>query len=294
LLAAACYEAAVGAADVRVARQRLGEGLAAVDRSIALSPDSSEAHVVRADILGELGRVQECLSALDEARRLGASDQMIFHKRALARMDGEPSGALADFDRALALNPDHVPARRDRGFLKLALGDLLAGWADHEWLRERACDHHYFMATAPQWQGEPLGGERLLVNAEHGLGDTFQFVRYLRLIENQGAVITLAVPEAARRLLAASFPGISVTGFDFHASLMSLPSVFGTTLETIPANVPYLSADAALVAKWRQIIGTEGFRVGIVWQGNPAYQRDRFRSIPLLPSRRLPPCQASA
>ena len=141
-----------------------------------------------------------------------------------------------------------------------------------------------------QWQGEPLAGKRLVVYSERGIGDTFQFVRYLRLLAATGARITLAVPEACRRLLAANFPSIGAGSIevalridcDYHVSLLSLPAIFNTTLESVPRDVPYLSADAALVAKWRQLLGSEGFRVGIAWQGNPSYQRDRERSIPLI------------
>ena len=67
-----------------------------------------------------------------------------------------------------------------------------------------------------------------------------------------------------------------------QASLVSLPGIFGTTLETIPATVPYLVADPELVAMWkRELAAFEGFKIGIVWQGNPQFRKDRFRSIPL-------------
>jgi hypothetical protein len=62
---------------------------------------------------------------------------------------------------------------------------------------------------------------------------------------------------------------------------MSLPAVFGTTLATVPAKVPYLSVDPSRVAKWARRIGGHGFRVGVVWQGNRNYTRDRERSVPL-------------
>ena len=124
----------------------------------------------------------------------------------------DPAGALADFDRARALNPDHAQARRDRAFLKLSLGDWPAGWADHEGrLKERDHPHNTFMKMAPQWQGEPLAGKRLLVYSEQGDGETFQFCRYLRLIENSGA--RDHADGATRRcgaLLAENFPGIDV------------------------------------------------------------------------------------
>ncbi|MCR4282694.1 MAG: hypothetical protein NUV72_06680, partial [Bauldia sp.] len=141
-------------------------------------------------------------------------------------------------------------------------------------------------ALAPLWRGENLEGTKLLVYAEQGHGDTIQFTRYLPEIAERGGTLTLLVQEPLRRLYEANFPGIDVTrslgmrsGFDYQISLMSLPFVFGTTLETIPQNVPYLHADPARAEKWRERIGVDGFRVGIAWQGNPTYGRDRDRSI---------------
>jgi hypothetical protein len=69
--------------------------------------------------------------------------------------------------------------------------------------------------------------------------------------------------------------------FDLHCPLMSLPGVFGATLDSIPADVPYLAAEPERVAAWAERIGTEGFRIGIAWQGNPAAPAELGRSAPL-------------
>src|SRR5262249_2588049 len=55
-----------------------------------------------------------------------------------------------------------------------------------------------------------------------------------------------------------------------------------TTLETVPADVPYLSADPDRVAAWRRELGGDAaFKVGIAWQGSPTFAGDRLRSVPL-------------
>jgi ADP-heptose:LPS heptosyltransferase len=70
--------------------------------------------------------------------------------------------------------------------------------------------------------------------------------------------------------------------FDVHAPLLSVPGILKTTPETIPANVPYLVAKSSLLDQWqKKLLPSGGFKVGINWQGNPRYPRDRFRSIPL-------------
>jgi hypothetical protein len=134
-----------------------------------------------------------------------------------------------------------------------------------------------------------LARRTLLLHAEQGLGDTLQFVRYAKLAEQQNGDIVVEVQPALMPLLTASgFRGLIPRGsplprFDVQAALMSMPRICGTTLETVPANVPYLAADSRLVENWRERLRSlPGLKVGIAWQGSPGYRFDRFRSIPLV------------
>jgi len=329
LLAAERYEDSLALADELVARDgadaaahaararallklmRLDEGLLAIEEAIRLAPNENDFHVIKGTLLNEAGRAEESLAAIEEARRLGATGIRFFLARAVTHATlGDPDEALADFERVLAIDPQDVEARYNRAFLQVAIGNWAAGWSDYEWrLRQRHHAHNTYVRLAPQWRGEPLTGKRLLVYAEQGHGDTLQFVRYLRSIEHDPGAITLVAPEATCQLLADNLPDVDVTaslgmrtGFDYQVSLMSLPAIFGTTLETVPKNVPYLHADAEHVAKWRERLGGAGFRIGIVWQGSRKYARDRDRSIPLaeyaplaaVPSVRLISVQAMA
>jgi hypothetical protein len=127
----------------------------------------------------------------------------------------------------------------------------------------------------------------VLVLNDHGLGDTIQFFRYLPLMVAAGVETTFVCPPRLRRLLSSkakvrfadSPPGGEP--FDAQTAISSLPRAFGTRLETIPAAIPYLSAEPALREIWLKRIGAEGFKVGIVWQGNPNPEADRGRSMPL-------------
>jgi hypothetical protein len=76
--------------------------------------------------------------------------------------------------------------------------------------------------------------------------------------------------------------GEALPPFDLHVPLLSLPHRFGTTLATVPATVPYLTADSALMEKWRAYFqGVGEFKVGLVWQGNRYHPWDQVRSAPL-------------
>jgi hypothetical protein len=128
--------------------------------------------------------------------------------------------------------------------------------------------------SAPLWKGEAIGDRTILLHAEQGLGDTIQFCRYAPLMVCGGGTI-LEVPAPLVRLLS-RLPGVSeivasgngLPPFDLHCPLLSLPHAFGTTLDTIPAATPYLSADPALAANWQErLVGLDGLRIGLVWAG---------------------------
>ncbi|KAF0112788.1 MAG: TPR domain-containing protein [Rhodospirillaceae bacterium] len=136
------------------------------------------------------------------------------------------------------------------------------------------------------WTGESLSGWTILVVGEQGLGDVIQFVRYVPLLVERGARVVLVVHPILKSLLNSSLDAsVVVTGldelpplFDVFCSLLSLPRVFGTTLHSIPAAVPYLRPPPALVEVWRERLGTAGIKIGLVWRGNPSQTNDHNRS----------------
>ena len=179
----------------------------------------------------------------------------------------------------------------------LARGDLAAGWDEYEWRWKTPQMVNYQRGFAqPLWLGEPAEGRTLLIYAEQGFGDTLQFCRYVPMAAERGARIILEVPRHLFRLMH-SLPGVTqvvahgetLPPFDLQCPMLSLPLALGTTtLEAIPATVPYLHADTMQVAAWRArlaAMGHQGVRVGLVWAGSPRKQLaiasalDRRRSI---------------
>jgi hypothetical protein len=74
--------------------------------------------------------------------------------------------------------------------------------------------------------------------------------------------------------------GDPLPAFDYYCPLMSVPQRVGTTLDNIPAQCPYLRADAGLASKWAERLAPlAGRRVGLSWSGNPTMMHDRERSI---------------
>src|SRR5439155_20567933 len=138
----------------------------------------------------------------------------------------------------------------------------------------------------PLWRGEPIEGRGILLHAEQGFGDALQFMRYVPLLAARGTGVVLQVPRPLLRLAATSFNGVAQVihdgevppPFDLHCPLLSLPLAFGTTLDTVPAAVPYLAVDPGAAARWRARLasdgGTAGLKVGLVWAGSPQHKND--------------------
>jgi hypothetical protein len=201
---------------------------------------------------------------------------------------GDRRAALAALDAALRIKPDFAVAHLNRAVGWLRMGRFETGWHEFEW--RRLCeDYRVTPLPAPLWDGTPMPDRCLLLHSEQGLGDTIQFIRYAPLVKQRCGSVILQCQAGLKPLLSRC-PGVdrlivrgeSLPEYHVQAPLMSVPEILGTTLETVPAEVPYLFADAALTETWRQRLADySGFKVGIGWQGNRKYHGDNLRSIPL-------------
>ncbi|UMY19802.1 tetratricopeptide repeat-containing glycosyltransferase family protein [Methylobacterium organophilum] len=268
---------------------RLGrweDALAAYDQVVTLRADDAETWLNRGVLLHEAGRVEAALASYDAALALNAQRADAWSNRAKALCDlHRLEEAVAAFTQALALRPEDPVLLVDRGMCRLLAGDYAAGFADYEARLQGAEPPR--PSGCPTWQGEDLAGKRLLVSAEQGFGDTFQFVRFLSALAAQGARVTFQVPVTLHPLLAPLTEHCTLVGegegegpYDYHVSLLSLPHRLGLRAGSLGA-APYLRVGVEGIARWAGVIGERGFRVGIAWQGNPQFRHDSRRSIPL-------------
>jgi tetratricopeptide (TPR) repeat protein len=202
--------------------------------------------------------------------------------RALGRLEE----ARAAFDRAVGLGCKEAVS--GRGCLDLMLGDFENGWEGYEarWVDGKSIAEALGVRY-PFWRGPSSPPQRVLVINDHGLGDTIQFARYLPLMAKAGAEPHLLAPAKLHRLIGALVEGrlferepADVT-FDAQIAISSLPRAFGTRLDSVPAQVPYLHPEKWRLPRWAQRIGEQGFRIGCVWQGNANPEADIARSFPL-------------
>lgn len=271
--------------------QRNEEALAEADRAIGLVGRNAAVLVNRSVPLERLGRFEEAVACLDEALALepGRRDAMLNRVSALLQLVRVPE-AVAAAEQALQLLPDDADLHWSLCMGLLLLGDYERGWKESEWrTRSVAFRNKILQLDQPQWQGESLQGRTIFLHAEQGFGDAIQFLRFVPPVVSQAAQVLLLMPGPLESLVEATLPAncrilpqhSALPPIDFYCSLMSLPSVLGTTLDNLPAAVPYLRPDPARVAHWRERLGTERLNVGMAWAGNPRHVNDRNRSMSL-------------
>ncbi len=250
----------------------------------------------RGNSLLDANRPEEALESYTRAMELAPRDasygDLSFNRanvlRQLARMDE----ALEDYDQALVYNPDLFEAKMERCLCRLPMGDLKRGFQEYElrWENGRQLKPFKLMSSGLLWLGqESLAGKTILLWAEQGFGDTIQFLRYVPLVaQTAGKTILRVSPplwSLAQTLdcpLSIITSGDPLPPHDFNCPLMSLPLAFGTTLESIPSDVPYLSGKADQVENWRHQLGPPTrMRIGLVWAGRRFEPVNRTRDMGL-------------
>jgi tetratricopeptide (TPR) repeat protein len=240
-------------------------------------------------VLRDQGKIADAEDSFREAIRLKPDYVPARNNLGCALRDqGKLVKAAACYQESIHLQPDFAEAHANLGMIRLLTGDYEKGWAETEWLRKRkkALNRNY---PQPLWDGTILESKTIFLYAEQGLGDTIQFIRFAGLVKQRGGHVLVECQAPLVRLLGdvagvyqVLAPGQPLPPFDVHLPLMSLPGILKTTLATVPSNVPYLTAEPALVDYWRdELKPIEGFKIGIVWQGSPTQLEDRQRSVPL-------------
>jgi tetratricopeptide (TPR) repeat protein len=266
--------------------QRWDEAFENYHQAIVNRPDYASAHFNRANALQSLQKYDAAIEGYDAALALNPSYAEAHCNRggALAALNRLPE-ALASLDAAITLRPDFAEAHFGKAIALLLGGDFDAGWTEYEWR-----PHSIRKFEKPRWRGaESIAGKRLLIHCERGLGDTLQYCRYAKLVDDLQATVILQVQaplvDVLKNLTGAAQvigPGDPLPEYDYHCPLLSLPFACKTNLHSIPASQRYLQADPERIAYWRtRLPPMTGVRVGLVWRGDPDNKDDLKRSMSL-------------
>ncbi len=273
----------------------LEEAIVCHERAVEMAPASPGVHNNYGIALRAAGNADAAVDEFRKAQRLDPNNAGVLNNLGEDRLKrGDFPTALDYFKRALRADPSAPEPHLNQAVIWLTSGDFRRGWPEFEWRwKQKGITPRRF--AQPRWDGTPLAGKTILLRDEQGLGDTIQFVRYASVVKRQGCRVVLECVPLLLPLLSGC-PGIDLLvpsgsplpPFDVEAPLLSLPAIIGTTLDTVPAHIPYLSADPDRIRRWQVLTElVPGFRIGIAWQGNKHYAADRDRSIPLRSFRHL-------
>jgi len=221
----------------------------------------------------------------------------------LAERLGRHHEAIKYYRKALALNPNNPEIHFCFALSCLATGNFQEGWQEYKarWKRQKKAPRKFIKTFENEWAGENLQNKTILLRSEQGFGDTLHFIRYAQLLKQQGAFVIAEVQKPLIEIISLCpyvdnvvAMGQQMPPFDYQIPLMNIPTVFDTTLETIPNHIPYLHANKQLEKKWANYLNTEtesspslptissdsiSLHVGLCWFGDAAHGQNKFMPL---------------
>lgn len=266
--------------------------------AVKFTPENSKTYTKLGNSLYYQNRLEDALINYDKAIELNQKHAEPFNNRgSILAQCGRADEALACFERATELDPTYAKAHYNKSLIYLIRGSFQEGWKSHEW-RFGFDSTLTKKFTKPMWNGrDAVDGKTVLLHCEQGLGDSLQFCRYATMVAALRAIVILVVPRPLVDLMN-TLQGVTqvvaeddpIPEFDYYCSLMSLPYVFNTTIDTIPAKIPYLQANPQKKAYWQNKLSNSSGKkllVGLVWAGGhrpnqpELHATNRRRNIPL-------------
>ena len=277
-----------------LALKDLGKYDAAVEnykQAIRLKPDDAEIRYNLGIVLLISGRIAGAIMSLQQAVLLAPDYFEAYNNLGTAYKElGRIEESLESYTKAIELKPDYADAHWNRSLVNLLSGNFARGWEEYEWRFQKSKGQTTYphRHEGLRWNGASFAGKTLFVHCEQGLGDTIQFVRYLPMVKARGGTVIFEVMEPLYGVLQ-GFPGVDKLlqlsyekkpdiKSDYYVPLMSLPGIFGTNIETIPSDVPYIRADPKKAERWQKQLKGNSLKVGLVWSGKFT---DVRRSCPL-------------
>ena len=265
---------------------------AAIDsykQALKIKPDYAEAYYNMGVALNDKGNPKAAIESYKQALKIKPDYAEAYNNIGNVLKDqGDLEAAIDSYKQAININPDYAEAYYNLSLLHLLRGNLDEGFKYHEWRLKIKKPTAAPVRTNLIWDGEQsLSGKHFVVYEEQGLGDIIQFCRYLPVLEQKGANVTFKVKSNLHALLQTMDSKTSLNTrlpeenkIDFESPLMSLPLALKTTVETIPAQIPYLYADDQRKKRWNEKLGNKTVtRIGLVWSGSTWHKNDHNRSL---------------
>jgi len=283
--------------------KRFKESEKAFRSALSLREDYAEAYSNLGFVLLELNRPEEALEACQKALEHRPDYAKAYCNIGYAHQDLRRfQAAETAYRKALELKPDYDEVQQNLAMLRLVQGDFEQGFRlfeqrfnleDKREIKKTVAILDYLNGrNIRRWQGEALAGLSLLIITEQGAGDSLMMMRYVPLLTQLGLKRLVIYCETPLRRVFQCVSGsddvvamseaLPTDGIDRYCMIMSLPFLFNTRPESIPATVPYLPVPEEIKTHWRKaVINHVGLKVGLVWAGGKLTRSDSKRSIPL-------------
>jgi tetratricopeptide (TPR) repeat protein len=252
------------------------DAIACYNETLKITPDRSDTYYNLGIVLKEKGLFEEAIISYQKALRINPNYVDAHNNLGIVFQEkGLLQEAIACYKKALLITPGDAITHWNFSLALLLSGDFEEGWKEYEW-RLKVKDFYQPDFHCPRWDGSDVSGRTILLRAEQGFGDSIQFIRYAPMVAQRGAKVIVQCQKELTSLLrnvediqqVAGY-GEQLPQFDFYCPLLSLPLIFGTTLESIPSKILYINVDFASLRKWSDKVRKDGskLRVGLVWAG---------------------------
>lgn len=275
--------------DVARKNEDPSQALTYAQRALALEHDNPEILKLVGSIYFDIGEMRKAQNYYAQAVKKNSSDAEAISNYALTLKEQKNFlKARETYLKSLEIYPDYAEAHFNYAILELLLGNFNVGLKEYEWRKRKALPLGNRTYSKPLWLGnEEIAEKTILVHLEQGLGDCIQFSRYLLLLIERGAKVLFAPHVQLKRILSTIDRKIKIVDpddqsliFDYHCPLLSLPLAFKTEITSIPSPTPYISSENDNDLKWRDRLGSKGFKIGIAWRGSAGIYA-KMRAIPL-------------
>ena len=266
---------------------KLEKSVQAYQKAIQIQPDYADAYYNLGNAFQKQGKLEKSVQAYQKAIQIQPGyAEAYFNLGNSLREQGKLKESTQALQKAVQIQPDYADAHFNLAMLLLLQGQFVEGWEKYEWRWDSSLKSQKRNFKRPLWDGTSLSSKSILIYAEQGFGDSIQFARYIDLFPDTATIIVACQPElksllkSIERIDTLVTKGEDIPNFDFHAPIVSLPHIFGTVLETIPAKIPYLYPDKNPDFSFLSD-DERDLKVGIAWAGSPTHINDRNRSISL-------------
>jgi protein O-GlcNAc transferase len=268
--------------------------IASYQKAIAIDPENIHPYNRLGEIFIAQKKFNDALNCFQQALTINPSSAFSYDRLGSVYLElNQVDRAIHSFQQAIAIDRTYSHAHVHLGFALLLKGELSKGFMVYEW-RRQCPDISNSIPTfsQPMWDGTDFADRTLLIYTEQELGEIIQFVRYLPLVRARGgdrAKILFDCPKSLNRLCS-QFKGIilvdsasTLPWFDLRVPIASLPRIFGTTLDSIPATRPYLFAltDSLIGSDEVAQSATAQLHVGAIWATISNSSNARKQSCPL-------------